>query len=193
MLQAGRSRVPVPMRWIFFFNLPNPSSRNMALESTQPLTDEYQEYSCERVKGGRCVKLMIALPPSVSRLSREYVGASMSHNSMGLHGLLQGYSFTFYLSRDNRLFSTPQLQYQLWGPPRLRYNGCRKLFPRGQSGRCVKLTTHHLIQRSRMVELYFQLAIRLHGMIKNGQFDYKQEIGLVSMGWEGALHCFRAS
>jgi hypothetical protein len=31
MLQAGRSRVRIPMKWIFF-NLPNSSSRNMALE-----------------------------------------------------------------------------------------------------------------------------------------------------------------
>jgi hypothetical protein len=38
MLQAGRSRVRVPMRWIFI-NWPNPSSRNMALGSTQPLTE----------------------------------------------------------------------------------------------------------------------------------------------------------
>jgi hypothetical protein len=38
MLQAGRSRVRVPKRWIFF-NLPNPSSRTMALGSTQPLTE----------------------------------------------------------------------------------------------------------------------------------------------------------
>jgi hypothetical protein len=27
------------MRWIFFFNLPNPSSRTVALASTQPLTE----------------------------------------------------------------------------------------------------------------------------------------------------------
>jgi hypothetical protein len=38
MLQAERSRVRVPMRWIFF-DLPNPSSRIMALGSTQPLTE----------------------------------------------------------------------------------------------------------------------------------------------------------
>jgi hypothetical protein len=38
MLQAGRSRDRVPMRWIFF-NLPNPSSRTMALGSTQLLTE----------------------------------------------------------------------------------------------------------------------------------------------------------
>jgi hypothetical protein len=38
MLQAVRSRVRVPMRWIFF-NLPNPFSRTMTLGSTQPLTE----------------------------------------------------------------------------------------------------------------------------------------------------------
>jgi hypothetical protein len=38
MLQAGRLRVRVPMRCIFF-NLSNPSSRIMVLGSTQPLTE----------------------------------------------------------------------------------------------------------------------------------------------------------
>jgi hypothetical protein len=38
MLQAARSRDRVLMRWIFS-NLPNPSGRTMALESTQPLTE----------------------------------------------------------------------------------------------------------------------------------------------------------
>jgi hypothetical protein len=38
MLQAGRSRVPFPMRSLDFFNLPNPSSRTVALGSTQPVT-----------------------------------------------------------------------------------------------------------------------------------------------------------
>jgi hypothetical protein len=38
MLQAGRSRDRVPMRWIFS-KLPNPSSHTMALGSTQPLTE----------------------------------------------------------------------------------------------------------------------------------------------------------
>jgi hypothetical protein len=37
MLQAGRSPVRVPDE-VDFFNVPNSSSRNMALESTQPLT-----------------------------------------------------------------------------------------------------------------------------------------------------------
>jgi hypothetical protein len=37
MLQAGRSPVQLPDE-VDFFNLPNPSSRTMALRSTQPLT-----------------------------------------------------------------------------------------------------------------------------------------------------------
>jgi hypothetical protein len=39
MLQAVRSHDRVPMRWIFFFNSPNPSSRAMALGSNQPLRE----------------------------------------------------------------------------------------------------------------------------------------------------------
>jgi hypothetical protein len=38
MLQAGRSRVPFPMS-LDFFNLPNLSSRTVALGSTQPLAE----------------------------------------------------------------------------------------------------------------------------------------------------------
>jgi hypothetical protein len=47
MLQAGKSRDRFPMTWIFF-NLPNPSSRTMALGSTQPLT----EMSSKNLLGG---------------------------------------------------------------------------------------------------------------------------------------------
>jgi hypothetical protein len=40
MLQAGRSRVRVPLRLLnFFFSLYNPSSRTMALGFIQPLTE----------------------------------------------------------------------------------------------------------------------------------------------------------
>jgi hypothetical protein len=38
MLQAGGSPIQVEDEVDFFFNLPNPSSRTMALGSTQPLT-----------------------------------------------------------------------------------------------------------------------------------------------------------
>jgi hypothetical protein len=76
----------------FFFNLPNPSSRTMALGSTQPLTEMRIFLG---VKGGQHVRLT-SLPPSASQLSRENVGASTSHNRMGLHGLLQGYLYFFF-------------------------------------------------------------------------------------------------
>jgi hypothetical protein len=69
MLQAGRSRVRVPMRWIFFFNLPNPSSHTMALGSTQPLTEMSTRNLPGGAKGGGRVSLK-TLPSSVSRLSR---------------------------------------------------------------------------------------------------------------------------
>jgi hypothetical protein len=39
MLQARRSRLGVPIRSFNFFNLPNYSSLNMALELTYPLTE----------------------------------------------------------------------------------------------------------------------------------------------------------
>jgi hypothetical protein len=58
-------------------------------------TNEYQE-SFWRVTGGLRVRLTI-LPPSVSRLSKENVGASTSHNPVSLHGLLQEYLYHFYL------------------------------------------------------------------------------------------------
>jgi hypothetical protein len=56
MLQAGRSRDRVPMRWIFS-NLPNLSGRTMALGSTQPLTEMSTTNLKETwgVKGGRRV------------------------------------------------------------------------------------------------------------------------------------------
>jgi hypothetical protein len=58
MLQAGRLRVPFSMMSLDLFNLLNPSSRAMALGSTQSLT----EMSTKNIlgggggKGGRCVR-----------------------------------------------------------------------------------------------------------------------------------------
>jgi hypothetical protein len=48
MLQAGRSPVRIPDE-VDFFNLPNPSSRTMALGSTQPL----REMSTRNIPGGK--------------------------------------------------------------------------------------------------------------------------------------------
>jgi hypothetical protein len=47
-LQAGRSRDRIPDA-VDFFNLPNPSSRTVALGSTQPLT----EMSTRNIPGGK--------------------------------------------------------------------------------------------------------------------------------------------
>jgi hypothetical protein len=67
----------------------------MALCSTQPLT----EMSTRNipgmffgVKGGRVIGL--TLPPSTDCL--ENVGATTSHNLMGLHDLLQGYLYFYF-------------------------------------------------------------------------------------------------
>jgi hypothetical protein len=51
VLQAGRSRDRVPMRWTFS-NLPNPSGGTMALGSTQPLT-EMSTRNLKKKPGGK--------------------------------------------------------------------------------------------------------------------------------------------
>jgi hypothetical protein len=48
-LQAGRSRIRLPVRLLDFFNWPNPSSRTMALGLTQLLT----EMSTKNLPGGK--------------------------------------------------------------------------------------------------------------------------------------------
>jgi hypothetical protein len=48
VLQAGRAPVRIPEE-VDFFNLPNPSSRTMALGPTQPLT----EMSTRNLPGGK--------------------------------------------------------------------------------------------------------------------------------------------
>jgi hypothetical protein len=86
MLQAGRLPVRVSDE-VDFFSLPNPSSRTMALGSTQPLT----EMSTRNLPGRKKRTERRAN----NRMS-ENVIASTSRNPTGLHGLY-GDNFTFLL------------------------------------------------------------------------------------------------
>jgi hypothetical protein len=88
MLQAGRSRVRFPMRSASFsFDLSFQPHYGPVVDSASN-RNEYQESSLG-VKDSQCIRLKIS-PPSVSRQSRQNVGASTYCNPMVLHGLLQG-------------------------------------------------------------------------------------------------------
>jgi hypothetical protein len=87
MLHAGRSRVRVPMRWIFL-NWPNLSSRTTALRSTQPL----REMSTRNLPGGkgRPARKADNLTAICELDCLEKTWEPRRLNPMGLHGLLQG-------------------------------------------------------------------------------------------------------
>jgi hypothetical protein len=78
MLQAGMSRVRIPMRWIFFSSIYLIQPHCGPGGNSASNGNEYQESSWG-IKGGRRIRLT-TLPQSVRWLSRQNVGASTSHN-----------------------------------------------------------------------------------------------------------------
>jgi hypothetical protein len=94
MLQAGKSRDQI-LNEVDFFNLPNASSRTMALGSTQSLT----EMSTRNIPGGegRQARKADNLTAICDPIVYKNVGASTSHSPMGLHGPLQGYLYLLFL------------------------------------------------------------------------------------------------
>jgi hypothetical protein len=77
-------------RWRgFFCTCPNPSSRTMALGSTQPLT-EMSTRNLPGSKGRPARKADNLTAICEPNIYRKNVGASTFHNPKGLHGLLQG-------------------------------------------------------------------------------------------------------
>jgi hypothetical protein len=66
--------------------------------------------------------------------------------------------------RQKHFSSSPHGQDQIWGPPSLILG----VISSGESGRSVKLTIHfQLVPSSRMVDIYLNSPIRLHGVMLN--------------------------
>jgi hypothetical protein len=82
--------IPNEVIGFFFFNLPNPSNRTMALGSIRPTTEISTRISWG--KGGLRLRLTTS-PQSVSRLRRK---CENPHKPMGFHIPFQG---QFYLHR----------------------------------------------------------------------------------------------
>jgi hypothetical protein len=88
MLQVGRSRVRISTMSLNSFNLPNLSSRTMAMGFTQRLT----KLSTKRSFLGTAWPARMAdnLTDICEPKSLDNVRSSTTHNPIGLHGLLQG-------------------------------------------------------------------------------------------------------
>jgi hypothetical protein len=83
-------------------------------------------------------------------------------------GIVTVWRLVFDSRQGPGFFSFAQCPDRFWGRPNLLSNGYWLLFPRGYSGRGVKLTAYpRLASRWRMVELYRHSPIRLHGIMLN--------------------------
>jgi hypothetical protein len=74
ILQAGRSWVRIPMMSLNFFNLPNPSSHNMALGSTHPLTEMSTRKipGCKRQRACKADNLTTICEPIVQKIWKPW-------------------------------------------------------------------------------------------------------------------------
>ena len=87
-LQAGRSRVRIPMVSLKLFYWHYPSDRTVALRSTQNLTKMSTTEYLLGGKGGRCFRLT-TLPPACAECLGN-LGASNSGSPKGLSRIVQG-------------------------------------------------------------------------------------------------------
>jgi hypothetical protein len=116
----------IPSEVVGFFNWRNPSSCTMALGLTQPLT----EMSIRNLPVGYRVAGALGLQPYCHLWAncQKNVGASTSHNPMGLHGLLQGYlihgSCACWLFHTHRTLLHQKSKF-CWGGS---HPQCRKVF-----------------------------------------------------------------
>jgi hypothetical protein len=72
ILQAGRSQIPDPNTWFFFFNLPNPSGRTrpLGVPSLTEMSTRSKKNCFWGVERCRCVRLTNS-PPCLIQLSRQ--------------------------------------------------------------------------------------------------------------------------
>jgi hypothetical protein len=102
LLQDGRLPVRFPMWSLICFNLPNSSSRAVAPEFSQLLTEVGTRNISEGMKRGRLVMLTISRP-SIGHCV-ENVGSSTSYNAIGLNGLWDSFTYFYYRSWPVMLF-----------------------------------------------------------------------------------------